>query len=258
MNLKHCSNAQEWILIDNASNPETKAGLAQFIEELTAAGHSAQIVTESENTGVAKAWNKGLSLATCHWINILNNDAVLAPNWDVDLVKHTQAYRLDLSGPLYIEPHMVPNCPNPLAMFGEGGLCRHFQLKNRGRMRLGYFGGVVIFGEKAVFERLGAFDPAYWLSMEEIDLQYRAMAKGLRVGKIGDVIAFHYGSLTRAAMDNREQGNQAHFAQKAGWNFSEVEGGFLNKLIHSYQKKRMYYTLTMTRLALRFPKANRV
>src|SRR5439155_19507477 len=68
------------ILVDNASED----GTAAWAE---ASHPGIQVVHNSVNRGFAPAINQGIRLSVTPWIALLNNDAVVAPNWVEELLK---------------------------------------------------------------------------------------------------------------------------------------------------------------------------
>ncbi len=250
LNIAHCHQPQEWIVIDNASELPTKNGLLELKEFAEKRGHSFNIITEEKNTGVAIAWNKGLSLAKQEYICVLNNDCTMMPQWDKRLIEASFIHKLDILSPFVIEPGMSS---------------RHQELddvlnnwekileKNKGRVRKGFFGGVVIFGKKEIFNEVGGFDPVFWLSMEDMEFLLRVMRKDYQIGICADIIAFHYISLTRKGVSHNEMANQLHFEQKWGWSFIKHENRLVNGWIKSIQKRTWRWFGLMSTLHLIMP-----
>lgn len=254
LNIKHCKNPQEWIIIDNASDQDTKIGLLELQAISTAKGHSFTIYTETENTGVAKAWNKGLSLSKQNFVCILNNDCVMMPHWDSELIRTTTANQIGISTPFVVESWMFKS-KYELNNFLIGSVdWRKLSEINKNKVRFGTFTGVVFFGKKTIFDTIGPFDETFWLSLEEYDYLLRAKELGIKSGTIGAVVAFHLGGITRNEMKT-DGGtfNQNYFQKKWGWNFEKEEQKFPNKQIRSIQKFLFKRFNLMSELNLRFP-----
>jgi GT2 family glycosyltransferase len=236
-NISHCAEPQEWIIIDNASDQNTKSGLNELKNFAEKEGHIFNIITETENTGVARAWNKGLANAFQPNVCILNNDCVLMPNWDKIALAEIELGKLAIFSPFVLEPPMFKN------QYGEDEFLKgkknwsYFLEKNQNRYRKGYFDGIVFLGQKTYFESVGAFDEYYWLTMEDIDFEHRALQKQIPIGKTGNLIAFHHISATRKSMNVNEEKNSKHFEEKFGFNFSQQEAKWINKMIRSYEKR---------------------
>jgi GT2 family glycosyltransferase len=256
LNMEHCKHLHQWIIIDNNSDDHTKAGLNDlklFGENL---GHHVIIYTELENTGTAKAWNRGLTIATGDYICILNNDCVLMPAWDEWTLREFNANNLELFTPLIIEP---PNYIKKytLSDFLNGNRnWEYFHTKNMGRICKGMFGGVVFLGKKELFNKLGNFDENYWLTLDDIDYIYHAMREGAKTGITGNIVGFHHLSATRKEMVFSELDANNYFQKKWGFNFQSYEHRFLNKLIKSYRKKLLSYMGLMTQINMILPSTN--
>lgn len=261
LNALHAQEPIEWIIIDNHSEQETVILLTELENELAEMGHSVVLKREETNTGVAIAWNTGLALATKPVVCILNNDAVMQPGW-VGFAFETFKKGVDVFTPLVVESPMVGS--------GYGlddflGLKFHkpeyrnqnwvaIQNRNRGKFRSGYFGGVIIFGNREVFQQLGGFDGRFWLSLEDMDFLIRAEIAGYKVGTTGDFCAFHFSGATRNTMQVHLGKNQEAFEEKWGWNFEKNEHLFLNKLIRSWQKRIWKISGTLSEWACNYPK----
>ena len=251
LNVLHADQACEWIIIDNASDEPTKEGLKRIEKFAKNSGHEFKIITETYNTGVAVAWNKGLESATGNYICVLNNDCVMMPRWCTALSNQS----FDIYTPFVLEPWMFRQ-KYDLADFISGNRnYRVYQEKNRNRIRAGIFGGVILFARKEIFDKVGTFDENFWLSLEEMDYLFRAQKMGLRIGTIGNVIAFHYGGATRNTMKtDGGKANQEIFAQKWGWNFEKQENRWFNILIRKVQRRTWEWFGLLSTLKMIFPK----
>jgi GT2 family glycosyltransferase len=236
-NIENCFEPQEWIIIDNDSDEETKRGLRDIQIKALNLGHDFIIITETSNTGVAKAWNKGLFAASKINVCILNNDCVLMPNWDKAANYEIKKGKLHLFSPFILEPPMFStNYGEKDFQTGKSNWA-YFLSKNQNRYRKGYFDGVVLIGEKKVFEAVGNFDESYWLTMEDIDFQHRCVLKNYTIGKTGNIVGFHHISATRKTMNVNEEKNNKHFENKFGFDFPTKDMKWINKWIRSYDKK---------------------
>jgi GT2 family glycosyltransferase len=243
LNLEHCIQTHQWVFIDNASDEETVEMLNRFKQEADALGHEVIIHREEENTGVARAWNRGLSYANGDYYCILNNDCVMQPGWDVAIIRAGDESNLDLYSPLVYEPgHFKQEFL--LSHFLQEKLWVTYQAKNADRLAESYFSGIVLFAKSEVYKKIGLFDERLWLSMEDIDYQYRALLAGYRIGLVGSVVAYHFVSATRRTMNYSEVENQKIFAEKHGWNYQEQENTFWNK------RRRTLRKLLMRKFAL--------
>lgn len=235
LNINHAKKPCHWLIIDNNSDEKTKIGLLELKNKAEEKKHIFDIITESKNTGVAKAWNKGLSFVKTNFVCVLNNDCVMMPNWDEELLKVAQKNKFDIFSPFVLETHILKNYT--LENFLNGQKNYEFYVsKNKKRIRNGTFGGVIFFGKTSTFNNLNGFDERFWLSLEDFDFLETAIQKGMKVGITGSVLAFHYVSVTRKEIKYDFSKNQAIFEEKWKWNFEKNENSFINKLIKSYNK----------------------
>lgn len=255
-NLNHAVHKHEWLIIDNNSDTPTKQGLEQLKAKAVKEGHDFHIYTQPYNTGVSVAWNIGLRLVSGDYICILNNDCFMMPAWDQQLVASLNKHDLDLMSPLFVEPrHFKENYTEKDFLYGNKSWER-LVAANKGRMRPGLFGGVVLFGPRKNFENIGPFDERFWLSLEEMDYLVRAERKGMKVGMAGDVVAFHFMGLTRHTMHtDKGVANQRYFQRKWGWNFESNEHTFINKWIRRWRRFLWKNYLKMAETNMRFPRA---
>lgn len=83
------------------------------------------------NLGVCRALNRARSLATGDIIGYFNDDMVALPNWDIELVKFTEEYKIQKDSFLastMIEP--LGNNPCCVAPANHGTTYENFQYKN--------------------------------------------------------------------------------------------------------------------------------
>ncbi len=235
LNIRHASKPCHWIIIDNNSDFKTKKGLLELKDEALNTGHSCEIITENENTGVAIAWNKGLALVHTKYVCILNNDCVMMPRWDISLIEVAEKNIFDILSPMVLETNILLNYTLEQFLKGKESFQKYLKI-NQDRTRKGLFGGVIIFGKKCNFDKVGNFDTRLWISMEDMDFLWAAIQKNINIGIVGSVLAFHFVSITRKEIKFDYQKNQKIFEQTWGWNFELNENTFTNKMIKSWNK----------------------
>lgn len=233
-NAKHASQRNSWIIIDNNSDEPTKKGLVRLKTALNELGQDVQIITESENTGVAKAWNRGLASSVTEYCLILNNDCILQKNWDKLFIQSSEQRPGSIISAFIFEPGDSPLVPDLETFLARQSI---LSKSNRGRFRPGLFVGITLFGARTTFLKVGSFDEKYWLSMEETDFLFRAVQSGITIGICGDILGFHYSSVTRKSVSFDHNKNTQIFLEKHGWDYSRWQGQFWNKLKRSWQKR---------------------
>lgn len=235
LNIIHSNYENEWIIIDNNSNDTTKQGLQRLKQFAQSKNHSFEIITEIENTGVAKAWNKGLRYAKHEYICVLNNDCVMMPGWDEGLISSLDKFGLTFCAPFVIEMMLNKSYSIDEFMNGEKNW-KYILNRNLGKVKYGLFGGVVIFGKNVSFQKVGFFDEQFYLSLEEMDYLWRAMQMEMKIGTVGDVIAQHNTGSTRKSVNFDHNYNLSLFLKKWGWHFEKNENNLINKKIKSWNK----------------------
>lgn len=250
-NARHAAEKNDWIIIDNNSDSVTKAGILRLRNELSELGQQVFIITESTNTGVAKAWNTGITKAQSKYCLVLNNDCVLQQNWDRLFLDLFESNDRRIVSAFIFEPGDFSPINN-LEDFLE--LQANIAQRNKGRFRPGLFVGITLFARKDTFLEVGAFDEHYWLSMEETDFLTRALLKGFPIGITGDIIGFHFSSVTRKSVAFDHKKNLDYFYAKQGWDFAQWQARFINKLIRSWQKRMKSYFGKLSQIAEILPK----
>ncbi|MCJ2080627.1 glycosyltransferase [Methylobacterium sp. J-090] len=216
----------EVIIVDNASDPETRALFARI--------DGATIVLNDSNIGFGPACNAGAALAHGQRLLFLNPDVDLMPGAlralldtfsEFDAVGIVGA-RLVFPGGLLQEAganfHDDAQTTHP---YGRG-LADPFASEASFAREVGYVSGAVLMIEAALFRQLDGFDdgfaPAYF---EDTDLCVRCHQAGRRVIYQPRAIAIHVENVTSARRDDVEQlldRNRARFRERhAAWLFGQ-------------------------------------
>ena len=169
----------------------------------------ARVVTLPENRGYGPAVNAGAAAARGDYLLVLNDDVRL----DAGTVK---ALRAPFPGETLFAT--VPSIRSPLAACGdEGGKEGRFEaglleirevVSERTHPTLYPVGCCYLCPRAAFLELQGyddAFAPFFW---EDVDLGYRAWARGLRTLHVPEAVCDHEGSATlreRRTLDERER-----------------------------------------------------
>jgi GT2 family glycosyltransferase len=99
----------EFVLVDDGSTDGTREWL-QSEEPKTLAPNARMIVHFNEgNHGVNYSWNRGLELASCPYVAVVNNDIIFAPSWDEPIVKALESdASLGIVSPYYTFGAVTP------------------------------------------------------------------------------------------------------------------------------------------------------
>ncbi len=175
--------ACEAIVVDNASTDGS-------IERLRAKYPQLTILSKSENGGFGSGVNAGVLYDTGarpDFIALLNPDAAAAPDWIERMTAWMEERGVDLAS------SVVQG--DGRAFFAGGswvpflGLPRtHFTYAGE---RADWVSGCAMVVRTALFDRLGGFDPGYFLYSEDVDFSMRAAALGAVLGVYEEPLVSH-------------------------------------------------------------------
>ena len=196
------------ILVDNNS-PEPIEGLEKKFKDIV-------ILKNSQNLGFAEGNNVGIRYALkngARWVLILNNDTTVAPDLLVQLIKKSSLINQSgILGPkIYFAPGFEYHKNNyKPAQRGKvfwyaGGIIdwRNVYCSHRGLDEVDegqydrvettdFVSGCAMLVKKEVFEKIGLFDPRYFLYLEDVDFCQRAKKAGFKIIYVPDGKVWHY------------------------------------------------------------------
>jgi GT2 family glycosyltransferase len=199
------------IIIDNGSTDGTPAylgGLKRYNHILT--------VRNSENRGVAGAWNKGICIArnvlACPHYAVLNNDIILQNDTLDKMIAVLKEPEIAMS-----TAYNTNDKTQTPADFFYKKPAKDFELTDAPDFSC-------FMLKKETIDKIGYFDekfyPAYF---EDNDYHYRIRMAGQRAVKISNAFFFHYGSQTtkdgkdiKRLSDSRFLLNQEYYIRKWG------------------------------------------
>lgn len=170
--LRQTSVDMEIIVVDNHS-PDSSAKLLH-----TAFGSQIILIENEENLGFGRANNLGASKASGEFLLLINPDTeVSSPDCVCKLVECVQQPTIGIAGPEIHEPlknkYVLPRKTYPSQnklKFGE----KFENLPGN----IAWLLGACMMLRKSVYERLGGFDPDYFLYGEDVDICLRARLAG--------------------------------------------------------------------------------
>lgn len=174
----------EVILVDNASTDGSPAKLAQAFPDY-------RWLMAGENVGFGRANNLGAKAATGDYLFFLNPDTeLLSPTLEPLLAAfENKALQVGAAGLNLINEFgeadtAAGNFPGRLDLLKELFPARFFPYRLRTKkitndlLAVDYISGADLMMPRVVFEKLGGFDPDFFLYYEETELQFRLQKAG--------------------------------------------------------------------------------
>lgn len=199
------SNTFEIIVVDNASSDTSIQQICNLYPEV-------QLVVNSENIGFGRANNQAIAITEGKYIFLLNSDTLLtsdAAHVFFNYMECVSNSDVACCGGELIKPDGKPqisygNFPSIAEAFASLGFLiffkRYFQhhlssgvvnYANETRL-VDYICGADLFIRKLAIEKVGAFDPAFFLYYEETELCLRFKQAGLKVVLLPEIKIIHY------------------------------------------------------------------
>jgi len=199
------------ILVDNDS-PEPIGGVEKKFKNIV-------VLKNSQNLGFAEGNNVGIRYALkngADWVLILNNDTTMAPDLLIQLIK--QGNLINQSGILGPKIYFAPgfeyhknrykSAQRGKVFWYAGGIidwnnvyCSHRGVDevDRGQYdppaggeETDFVSGCAMLVKKEVFEKIGLFDPRYFLYLEDVDFCQRAKKAGFKIVYVPQGKVWHY------------------------------------------------------------------
>jgi GT2 family glycosyltransferase len=181
----------EVVVVENASTD----GTAEFLRE---SWPSVRVVSLPENRGFGKAANAGVAAASSATVVLLNNDIVCTPDFLERLVAAlAPAERVVMAAPVLVrrgDEGRIDTAGIVVDRSLHG--FNHLYGEPVEVLESGVFdplapcGGAAAF-DRAAFEEVGGFDPAFFAYLEDVDLAIRCVARGWRCRLARDAVAIH-------------------------------------------------------------------
>jgi GT2 family glycosyltransferase len=196
--------ALELIVVDNASTDDAAAVASSF--------PAVKLIRSEINLGFAGGNNLGLARATGEYVALVNNDAVVEPDWIRGLVRYLEAHpgSAAAGGKAYFwsDQYRVGNRGNPYFSYTtvDPGTCRakaHRDTPDQVREVVTLSGCAVMLRRRAIDEVGPVFlEPEFFTYYEETDLFARLLARGWRLTYTGLPAVWHrVGGLERAKLN---------------------------------------------------------
>jgi GT2 family glycosyltransferase len=204
----HEAGLLDCIVVDNASDDGTA--------ELVASEHPWVTLIESpRNLGFARACNLGVREVRSRYVLFLNPDAVLPLDALGRMVRLLETRpRAGIVAPAIREPDSqlqeAGGLPTPLGMVLQALGAPNVYPERRPivpgepAFQTDWLCGAILLVRRILLERIGGFDPRFFLYFEETDLCKRALERGWEIWAVGRAVAEHVNAVsaetTRALM----------------------------------------------------------
>ncbi len=256
----------EAVVVDNASSDGSAAAVTSEFPQ-------AVVMQESSNIGFGRAANVGLERCQGRFVLLLNPDVTLEPR-TVGRLADFMLTRPDAGavGPRILledgslDPDARRSFPVPSALFYRTvGLSRLFPKSPRfGRYNMGHVDesevhemdsgtAACLMLRKAAVDRVGFFDPRYFMYGEDVDLCYRLKLGGWKIFYLPSVSVVHH----KGAATHKVARKMLYERHRAMWSFhtkhhAEDASAFANGLVWAqiwgrWAAERMLESVTKTR-----------
>jgi GT2 family glycosyltransferase len=183
----------EVVLVDNGSSD----GSIELVRERFS---HVRVHDAGRNLGFAGGNNAGARLARGAYLAFLNNDTVVQPGWLAALKRPLEAdpsIGLSTSRIVYFDdPTIVDSAGDGYLRAGGAFKRFHGQPAASAGEAGDVFGacGAACMIRRGLFDELGGFDEDFFMVYEDVDLSFRARARGYRCVYVPDAIVWHAGS----------------------------------------------------------------
>ena len=204
LSLKDASFTYEVIVLDNDSKDDSVIMLQEFKKQHSSL--SMKVIESKENLGFSKGNNAAVKQATGKHLLFLNSDTEILDDAISSLYSF---FTSDLNTYAFVGPKLIEKdgkTPQAsaghfytlpvvfAALFLRGDYYGLTRFSPRFTKKVDWVSGACFMCKKSDFDKLGGFDEAIFMYMEEIDLLYRAKKHDLLTGFYPNSRIIHLGS----------------------------------------------------------------
>jgi GT2 family glycosyltransferase len=189
----------EVIFVDNASTD----GSVEFIQSNFREHSNLRIIRNNRNLGFAEGNNVGAKVAKGKYVVFLNVDTKVDPNWLKELVtvmESDKSIGATQSKILLFDGRTIDSAGDFINFYGFGCLRGHGEI-DRGQFNrmdeIFSARGAAMAVRKKVLEEVGYFDPAFFMTCEDLDLSWRIRLCGYKIMFVPTSTVYHFGSGVR-------------------------------------------------------------
>jgi GT2 family glycosyltransferase len=189
-------------VIDNGSRDDSVNRLEREYPEV-------KVIRFAENKGFSAAVNEGIRNGSSPWILLLNNDMEVDPDCLQVLKEQVQLHSsYDSFALRMVNFHAREFLDGAGDGFLRGGagyrigtMEKYGPPYNRDREVFGACAGAALY-RKEFFVKVGLFDEDFFAYLEDVDINLRAKALGLRCYYLSSAVVYHIGSATSGSKIN--------------------------------------------------------
>lgn len=189
-------------VVDNGSTDGSLAMLSEKFPEV-------RVIPIDYNSGFSVAVNRGIVDSSAPWILLLNNDMEVPPACLEQLVSGFKKYKnydyFALKMMSFSQRDIVDGAGDAFLRGGVGYRLGTLEKDNMkysvSRQTYGACAGAALYS-KGFFQKVGLFDEDFFAYLEDVDLNLRALRKGVRCVFLSDAIVYHIGSATSGSKIN--------------------------------------------------------
>ena len=223
----------EVIVVDNGSTDQSvEAAERDFPETI--------VIRNKKNLGFSIGNNIGIAQSKGKYIVLLNNDAVVHPDWLKELIKGAIQLNGGFCQPkilLMDDPKLINSVGNMIHLAGFG-LCRGLGEPDTGqfeeRVEIGYASGACVFASRRAIEEIGLLDPVYFAYNEDTDWGWRGRMFGWKSFYIPTAVIYHEWS---------------RFASRSRLKFYYLERNRIATLLKNYSDRTLILLLPILLLS---------
>ena len=183
--IRNTDTDYKFVIIDNASNDETK----RYLEELkNKEGARVLLIRNEDNLGFINAVNQGMRLSDAPYVCLINNDTIVTKGWLGEMIRVAE------SSPLIglINPSSNTLGQKPANKESVEAYAERLRNERAHQTEIGSAIGFCMLIKKEVIDKIGVFDEIYGMgNFEDTDYSRRAIKEGYICARAHRAYVFH-------------------------------------------------------------------
>ena len=186
------------ILIDNASDEETKKYLDEFIN---ANSQKVVLIRNKTNQGFLKAANQGLMKSEAKYVCLLNNDTVVTKGWLEELMSVAEKNpKLGIMNP------SSTTLGQKVALKDIERYASKIKRYQGEYIEMAQASGFCMLIKREVIDKIGILDESYGMGyFEDTDYSYRAKEIGFKIARVKASYVYHQENVSFVRLKRRDE-----------------------------------------------------